>query len=142
MLNIEKLKKKNGDNTEEDGTREVNRWKRKYKQLEKHYEEADLLAKNLAEEVKELRYQIQQLQEFERSANNQIQELSDNLLATTEEIDEKTAALTGSMHEMQQLEKQLAQEKSQVYNDVFFVLLMTLLDKTERHNERFQGEMY
>lgn len=42
-----------------------------------------------------------------------MQELSENLLVSTQEIDEKTSALTQAMHEMQEMEQQLEQEKAE-----------------------------
>ena len=81
--------------------REVARWKRKFKQMEKHYLDADLVAQSLGKEVKELRGKIEELQLFEREATDQIEELSENLLASTEEIDEKTVALTEAMNQLE-----------------------------------------
>ena len=62
VANIEQLKLEKGGSGEEEKyevfQRDINRWKRKHLQMEKHHEEAKLLAQNLAEEIQQLRVQV------------------------------------------------------------------------------------
>lgn len=60
-----------------------------------------MLCTNLANEVKALREQILGYQQFEESANEQLEELANNLTISTKEIDEKTNALTVAMMEVE-----------------------------------------